>query len=594
MKIRKILIVFAIAAVMLSLFAVAAFADDTNTVYEYYYTQLSSDEKLAYDVMRTNVETASSAGYGYAVNGFTGVELEYSLVGMNASDVSTYLNIETGTSEVAAAAKDAMNSVLKASTAFFYDHPEYYWVNGTIQASVGLSTRTSSGGSGYMIDGDGKVVDGTAVITPYVYFLAPGAGYATELAAVKAAVADIGATSGSDYDKVKTIHDYLCDKITYNTPMAEDPSTYGPGNTYNAMIGHYTVCQGYAQAFKMACDTFGVDSICVPGWAVDNKTSKSEGHMWNFVKINGKWYGLDATWDDQTTIMRDFFLVGSDTVPEHFDEVAFDQSHKANVEFTIPELNEYSCVTLKSAGVDVSGKSYAVNVSVNEGMGVDIDDVKIVVDGIDAAQSGGKFVSEAIRLDKALEDVEIGLYVGTDLCDSVTFSFEDYMNCVNTTLSKDLLQLVSVLDIYKGGDGVTVTGATEVTSLVSRTTTKKVIKKSDDDYVNSASLRIDENINVIFYNVCSNAAKAVISATGITDVTIEENLERVYSDDVSFTDLDRVFTITLFDTSEGVLAQTQYSALDYIYNKYSSADAKLASVCKALYAVYKDVTNVPA
>ena len=41
---------------------------------------------------------------------------------------------------------------------------------------------------------------------------------------------------------------------------------------------------------------FGIPTITVVGEGISD--GRSEAHAWNYVYIDGKWYGLDATFDD--------------------------------------------------------------------------------------------------------------------------------------------------------------------------------------------------------------------------------------------------------------------------------------------------------
>lgn len=110
----------------------------------------------------------------------------------------------------------------------------------------------------------------------------------------------------SDLGKVKLIHDYIINIMNYDQTLS-DHSSYG------GLVAskHTTVCQGYALLmYKMLTDA-GVPCHYVTGNA-------GEPHAWNIVKIDKKWYALDATWDDPiytTPILRyDYFLIGSKTI----------------------------------------------------------------------------------------------------------------------------------------------------------------------------------------------------------------------------------------------------------------------------------------
>ncbi len=113
------------------------------------------------------------------------------------------------------------------------------------------------------------------------------------------------------YEKVKSIHDSLCDLITYpeNQGTSSSPN-YGPmaHNPTGALIYGSAVCEGYAEAFKLICDREGIPCITVLGYG------NGGAHKWNYVKMDdGLWYLLDATWDDKETyIYYGDYLIGTD------------------------------------------------------------------------------------------------------------------------------------------------------------------------------------------------------------------------------------------------------------------------------------------
>ena len=111
-----------------------------------------------------------------------------------------------------------------------------------------------------------------------------------------------------EYDTVKNIHDYLVNNIVY-------PSSWsGTGvHTLNYALNEgVCVCDGYAKAFYFLCKANGIEAFIVGGTASDDRGSES--HAWNKVKIDGKWYTIDVTWDDPRsasgeTLTYDYFLV---------------------------------------------------------------------------------------------------------------------------------------------------------------------------------------------------------------------------------------------------------------------------------------------
>lgn len=64
--------------------------------------------------------------------------------------------------------------------------------------------------------------------------------------------------------------------------------------------------EGYAKLTKVLCDHYGIQCIAVI----------SNSHMWNGVKINGAWYIVDVTWNDNGYDIRAYLLKGSKNVTD--------------------------------------------------------------------------------------------------------------------------------------------------------------------------------------------------------------------------------------------------------------------------------------
>jgi len=69
------------------------------------------------------------------------------------------------------------------------------------------------------------------------------------------------------------------------------------------------VCQGYALAAQALLEQSGIETKYVIGFVNGN-----EAHAWNLVKVDGKWYHLDTTWNDPLpnrvgAASYDYFLV---------------------------------------------------------------------------------------------------------------------------------------------------------------------------------------------------------------------------------------------------------------------------------------------
>lgn len=152
----------------------------------------------------------------------------------------------------------------------------------------------------------------------------------------------------NDIQTIKNIHDYLVDNVEYASPSnasADIQSLVG------VFIYNEAVCEGYARAFKYLCDIYEIPCILVTGVAVNpDSANKEDAHMWNYVRLNGDWYGMDVTWDDNIS-GYEYFLVGSNSIGHN--GLKFSNSHKRGKElmnfnisgikgFKYPKLSEIS------------------------------------------------------------------------------------------------------------------------------------------------------------------------------------------------------------------------------------------------------------
>ena len=94
----------------------------------------------------------------------------------------------------------------------------------------------------------------------------------------------------SDYQKIKAIYDYICENVSYDYTNLDDDTYIQKYTAYAALIDKTAVCQGYASLlYRMVLDA-GVDARVISGDA-------GGPHAWNIVRLNGKYYNLDSTWD---------------------------------------------------------------------------------------------------------------------------------------------------------------------------------------------------------------------------------------------------------------------------------------------------------
>jgi len=121
----------------------------------------------------------------------------------------------------------------------------------------------------------------------------------------------------SDLEKETAINEYLCENASYdnaaldnaeqNSFLYVDENFYDSFTAYGILMDGVGVCAGYSAAFKLLADAAGVESIVVTGYL-----NGSLPHAWNKVRIDGEWYIVDSTNNDNDLIQNALFNL-SDT-----------------------------------------------------------------------------------------------------------------------------------------------------------------------------------------------------------------------------------------------------------------------------------------
>ena len=87
------------------------------------------------------------------------------------------------------------------------------------------------------------------------------------------------------------INDYLLDNVTYDYDnYLKDTIPDISHTAYGALVNGVAVCDGYAKSVKLLANMLGIESGVI--------TSDEMNHAWNYIKINGKYYNLDVTFND--------------------------------------------------------------------------------------------------------------------------------------------------------------------------------------------------------------------------------------------------------------------------------------------------------
>lgn len=118
----------------------------------------------------------------------------------------------------------------------------------------------------------------------------------------------------TEYQKVRIIHDYICNNVDYDFENLNNGTKYMPMySAYAALIDGKAVCQGYASLFYRMCNEVGISSKIISG------NGNGERHAWNIVKIGDEYFNIDTTWDGQEEeTYYDYFLKTESDFLGHF------------------------------------------------------------------------------------------------------------------------------------------------------------------------------------------------------------------------------------------------------------------------------------
>lgn len=256
----------------------------------YYYNQLSNVAKGFYDAMYEmyvqGIFQTGSEAYDLIENGH-----------VTSAQLAEYDGNQNGLLNQFGAARDA----------FYADYPDIFYVDFSM-----LSITVSQGSAPSEEETESETQNEAAV-----YQLSMGIGRSdtyyvegfTSQEQVEHAIQDqqdrvngivqgAKAHSSSVREQVAYVYDAIIDHTEYRLETDCEPDNKGHIRTsYGALVKGQSLCEGYARAVKTVLDDMGINSVLVQG-SFRAPDGSNNLHMWNYVQIDGKWYGLDATAGD--------------------------------------------------------------------------------------------------------------------------------------------------------------------------------------------------------------------------------------------------------------------------------------------------------
>lgn len=286
-------------------------ADNNTTYYKYYYSQLNSNAKKIYSAIENNADNIKTGTYTIKLS----------------SDIADTITSTGGT--------DTLNRDFQSAwDAITMDRVDLFYIN---VSKVNLKIKSVSYGNSVSY----TLTMGSDADSSYLKQEYANEQNVNVALSQTSSVANqiIERLSGNDYNKVLQVHDWLVNNLTYSTESGG--SAY---DIYGGLILNKAVCEGYAESFKYIMDKINIPCVIVTGTAT-NSDNDTENHEWDYIQLNGKWYAVDATWDDPilkqgatltNSLKHQYFLKGSTVMNKnHFPNGRFSSS---GMIFTYPNI----------------------------------------------------------------------------------------------------------------------------------------------------------------------------------------------------------------------------------------------------------------
>lgn len=338
----------------------------------------------------------------------------------------------------------------------------------------------------------------------------------------------------SDFDKVKAINDYMIQNVTYD--MENYINKTIPAASYTglgAMEKKVAVCAGYAKMFRTLAIVAGLEVTYVTG------DVPSGYHAWNQVKVDGKWYNIDVTWNDPDCETKEkghyycgcyeYFLLSN----EDF-EISHRPSIKVNSTGSSRDFEAFKKGCPYDGAVPYYGTQEEINELVKEMIATNTTSKRILTVGYDQT----KMVTNALKNN--------GIYA------NVKVTTKDAISVYLSSSSK--LRKVTI-DISMDGKTYAEVQKQKVTSVSDAKKTleeyfknyvepaKEYDKYNNTDLYVNAKLIKDKNFYAELYKWAYYEKKMVLGCTPIENIPVGDDVYRISLNFRPQTKEDRAYEI---------------------------------------------------
>jgi hypothetical protein len=114
-------------------------------------------------------------------------------------------------------------------------------------------------------------------------------------------ISSVKAISSDDYSLLTNLYCSFQKNVRYDKEeikanakgICNSPASH---NAYGALVNRLAVCDGFSSAFAFLTQKLGFDCMLVVGRSAYSSTGFTN-HAWNIIKVQGKFYHMDITWD---------------------------------------------------------------------------------------------------------------------------------------------------------------------------------------------------------------------------------------------------------------------------------------------------------
>ncbi len=257
---------------------------NTTTKSDFTYIPLSDSITYGWDYLNSTLTGTLRNKFTYIYCAVWETAVKFMNSNKDATAISLsgtkYYTIGTiSLSEIYTSISDSdSEDILSVIELFRGDNPSLYWVDASF--SYGTSTISLILDDEYYAYSYRSTID--ALIEDY-------------LSASTTLVKNLA----TDDLKARALYDQLIAQVSYAT---ESDGTTPATNLYAHSVAGVVkqkkvVCEGYALMYDLACLRNNV--TCILGLGSTSVTDATNtGHAWNYIKLDGTWYCVDATWGD--------------------------------------------------------------------------------------------------------------------------------------------------------------------------------------------------------------------------------------------------------------------------------------------------------